>query len=464
MKLPEQKLYDLIPSQKTMNMMLSLSLHKNVIQIPTSVSVETKLDFDVLTRAFNEEIKRNDSLRIRFVKVKGEEKQYFLDEYHVDTVEVKHFENDEQMKAFFTSDAQKTVPVFKGVPYRIYFFDKTDGKSGIYFNVSHLVMDATACTVFYADMFKLYRALCDGTEMPKPLYKFEDYIPSQEAYLADKAKVKRDEDFYRDFWIKDGMPFYAGIHGPDILDREREKKNDPNIRIPAAYDMIHDKAELLTVKLDTERSKKIFKYCYENKVSPESILELGFRIHVMMLNHRTDDTFSLQLCSRRTTFKEKQMGGCLCMPIAVRAIIPADYTFNQGLNKLDEVKNTLYRHMNYPYYVSYAMEREIYHLSPFEAPSFMMFTWIPLPGSSEGMPKIEFDGYNMGRYCMPLYTFSYPDMNDMTIVFRFLYRVARISEEQLRVALENAADVIIQGIENGDKTIGELMDSIDPAK
>lgn len=459
MKLPDKPIYDLTPSQMTMNIMLTLSLHKNVLQIPTSLTLEEKLDFDILTKAFNEEIKRNDCLRLRFIKVDNKQKQYFLDEYHVDKVVVKHFSNDETMKEFFDEDAQKAIPVYKGVPYRIYFFEKADGRCGIYFNVSHLVMDAESDVVFYCDLLRVYYAMKNNTEMPKPLYSYEEYIPKELSYLANKEKMKKDEAFFRDYWIKDGIPHYAAIHGPEILEAEKKKRNNPNLTIPSVFDVFHDKANLYTTKIDTEHTKKIFKYCYEHKQSPETILELGFRTHVMMLNN-VDDTLSCQLCSRRATYKAKQMGGCLATPIAARAIIPKEYTFKQGLEKLDDVKNTLYRHVNYPYPLSFGMEREIYKLRPDQAPNFMMFTWIPLPGQVDGLPKFEFDGYNMGRYCMPLYTFSYPNMNDMTIVMRFLYRTAYITEDHLKTALDNAVKVICDGIDNESITIGELMDSI----
>ena len=89
-------LYGLIPSQQTMYMMVRFSFHKQLVQVPTSFSVDRDIDFDLLTRAFNIEIERNDSLRLRFVKQDKEIKQYFLPEYKVDMVEVKHFASKEE--------------------------------------------------------------------------------------------------------------------------------------------------------------------------------------------------------------------------------------------------------------------------------------------------------------------------------------------------------------------------------
>ena len=63
------KLYDIIPSQETMYLMVKYSFSKQLTQIPTSITIEGDMDFDVLTKALNIEFERNDSLRLRFTKV-----------------------------------------------------------------------------------------------------------------------------------------------------------------------------------------------------------------------------------------------------------------------------------------------------------------------------------------------------------------------------------------------------------
>ena len=63
-----RRYYDLIPSQLNMYMLVKFSFHKEIVQIPASFSVDKDIDFDLLTKALNVEIKRNDSLRLRFRK------------------------------------------------------------------------------------------------------------------------------------------------------------------------------------------------------------------------------------------------------------------------------------------------------------------------------------------------------------------------------------------------------------
>ena len=45
-------LYDLIPSQETMHLMVKYSFKKQIVQIPCSIVVDSDIDFDLMQKAF----------------------------------------------------------------------------------------------------------------------------------------------------------------------------------------------------------------------------------------------------------------------------------------------------------------------------------------------------------------------------------------------------------------------------
>ena len=116
-----KKLYEIIPSQDCMYLMHRFSVHKQMAQIPTSFTVENDIDFDILQKAFNIVIKRNDCMRLAFTKKGGKLMQYFREPYTY-RVPLKYFRSVEQQEAFFTADAPKPVRFEKGELFRIYFF------------------------------------------------------------------------------------------------------------------------------------------------------------------------------------------------------------------------------------------------------------------------------------------------------------------------------------------------------
>ena len=324
-----QPLYDLIPSQQTMYLMVKFSFHKQLVQIPISFSVEGDLDFGLLKRAFNIEIERNDSLRLSFVKSGKTIKQYFEERATMNYIQVKRFKNLEEQEAFFSKDAQKPVYFLKNETFRIFFFKTEGAGSGIYFNVSHLILDAMGIVITLIDLLRVYKALKDGTEMPAPLDKYEDYIKAEFARLSDTKKMAKHEEFYKRYFLKGGEPFHANVHGPELLEKARKK--NPNVRVPAAYNPIYDKCDMIVKHINAEDSKKIFDYCLEKKIAPESIFQLGMRTYCSAVNYRTPDVFMMSLCSKRATHSEKNMGGCLTQPLQLRTIIPEDKTFDEAL-------------------------------------------------------------------------------------------------------------------------------------
>ena len=194
--------YNLIPSQDTIFLMQKYSFHKQIVQIPTSFMVDMDVDFNMLTKALNIEIERNDSMRLRFKKEGKKTVQYFLDSYRIDSVKVLTFKTEDEQNKFFEKDAQIPVKFMKDECYRIYFFNAFNGYKGIYLNASHMAMDAMGILVFYLDLLAVYKALKAGEALPEPLVKYEDYINyGSEAAVKEAGKMSVEG---KEYVVQDG--------------------------------------------------------------------------------------------------------------------------------------------------------------------------------------------------------------------------------------------------------------------
>lgn len=462
-KTTPEVLYDLIPSQQTMYLMFKYTFSKQISQIPTSFVVDKDMDFDLLTKALNIEFQRNDSLRLRFIKVDKQLKQYFLPEFRMSKVPYKFFRSEEQQEEFFSKDAQIPVRFDKGQNFRIYFYKNANGTNGIYFNVSHLNMDAMGAMIFYVDLIMVYRALKNGTEMPAPLASYEEYIKEEFERLGNEKKMEKHAKFYREYFEYGGEPFYAGVHGPAFLEKYRKKKKNPDLRVPPAYNPLLDKCNMINGHIGPEDAAKIFGFCKERLIAPESLFMLGLRTHCSAINYRTDDVFMMATCSKRATVKEKKMSGCLVQPIQVRTIIPETATFEEGLKEYTRVRTNLYRHSEYPYITARDMSRDMYNYSLIQGPACMMFSWIPIPIDLDGMGlkldfKFDFKTYDLGRYFTPLYTICSPDPKDKGINLNYMYRIKLSKKEDIEILHENCMKVVMAGIENPQITMKELLD------
>lgn len=453
--------FDLIPPQEMINFMLKYSFfHKQVIQIPVSIVTEKEIDFDLLKEALNIEIERNDCLRLRFLKKKGKYKQYFIDEFKVNNVEVLSFKTKEEQIQVLTKDAQKPIRHLKGETFRIKFFHSYDGRYGIYLNVCHLCMDASAVFTFFSDLLKIYEHLKDGAPMPKPLGTYKDCIIKELEYINNPYNLAKEEKFYTEFFMKDGDPLYAGVHGPELLENERLKKKKPDLRAPSCFDPFHDKAELTKFVVPTQESKIIIDFMNNNQISPECLMQLGMKLHISKINYRTPDMYFVTLCTRRKTLKEKRAGGTLAEPLPWRIVIEEDVTFKQALEKMAELQYTLFKHMDYPYLECRTLVRKLFNYSPIAASSSMMFSWFPFNKDTMNGWDFEFEGYNLGRYIMPLYTFAMINPKTENLKFSYLYRTNMITPQHIKDLHENTIRAIILGVNNPDMTMGEILDRL----
>lgn len=453
------KLYDITNSQNAMYLMYKFGLHKQMVQIPTSVAVDYELDFGLLQKALDIEIQRNDSLRNRFTKQKGKVKQYFLKECSYKAV-YKEFANAEERDAFFSEDAMKPAKFLKDEVYRIYFFKTADGNSGVYSVFSHLVMDALGIVGFYLDLFRVYKALLKGEEMPPALDCFEDQVQLDLKAAEDTVKMAKHEAFYKDYFLENGEPYYAGVHGHEYLDAYRAKKKNPDIRVPMAYNPLEDKCDMIVKHISPEDAKKIFNFCFEKKISPESVFVMGLRTHCSAVNYRIDDVCMMTVCSKRSTLKEKNMSGCLAEPLIFRSKLSEELTFKEALDKLVRIRTSLYRHLTFPYTKARDMSLKLFNFGPIQGANAMMFSWIPLPIDDSFPFKFDFKTYNLGRYFTPIYTMTMPDPKDKGINMCYMYRVKLSTPEHIEALHRNTMKVILDGIENPDITVKELLDGI----
>ena len=311
------------------------------------------MDFSVLARAVNIEIARNDCLRLRIFRDGSKIKQFFLPDYRLDKILLKEFSSKEEQETFFDGDASAELKVFRGETFRVIFFKACDGKSGVYLNVSHMVMDFVAVFIFFRDLMAVYDSLKNGTPPPKPLGRYEDTIKKEQNDPVLEEHLAREEKILEDWVARNGPPVFQMLNGTETLDRQRKLMRNPDLRLPHVYMPLNDKTHLLKLRLSPEDSRAIDAFLADHQSSPEWLLQLGLRIYLAKINRQENDALFWVLCPRRKTVKEKRMGGTLASPMPWRETLPDSLSFRQALKQLGETQAFLFRHSDVPYTTRY---------------------------------------------------------------------------------------------------------------
>ena len=449
--------YGLINSQEMVRYMWKYSLHMQATQIPCAVAFGEPLDFSVLESALNAEIERNDCLRLRFYKEKGEIRQYVLPRFRPERIPVKRFSSDEALRAYFDAAAGKPLDVFGGQTFDARFFETANGRSGVFLNVSHMVMDAMATFTFFRDLTAVYDAMKTASPMPPPLTSYESLIRRELEDPEWEAHVRRETDTVFDWFRSDRPPTYCSLRPNAGRPRLPRGKHSPGPISPKDFFPLLDKTHFSRFTLPADVSGEIADFTERNEISAEWVIQLGLRAVLEKLN-RTDDTVFWVLCPRRRTVKEKRAGGTLASPMPWRERLPGTLTFREGLAQLAKTQGFLFRHADVPFTALRERERALFGYNPLQTSMSMMFSYLPLGNDAFGGRDYEYMGFHMGRYVMPLYTVALYDAHSGCYRFNYIHRIRSYTDGDVLAFHNRAVKTILAGVRAPDQTLNTLTE------
>ncbi len=461
-KIPEGvKVYPLTSSQSTEMKALLCSIHKSVVQIPFYMITGKKIDFELMRDAIKEEIKRNDCLRLAYYKKGINYFQYFLPEKELPEIPFQDFAGftDRDMMAWLEKDAGKMVKFDKGEPWRMKFFRTPDGRSGVYINVTHASMDLFAVFSFFKDLMEVYDAMEKGTEMPRPLSRFEDVMQKEFARAADTEKMQQHKDFYKAYFGQYGHAFYAGIDSMRQLNALRKKKKDPDLFYISGIDPFHDKTERLTNHISKQDTEQMQSYCLENGVTLSALIYMGIRTWLSRHNDYTRDVHVSDLLNRRATLAEKRCGGCMMNPISLRTVLDEETTFAQAVQTVTNVSREMMRHCDLSVIDVDAAINEIEHRKIFgSTTASLLYTVVPHGAfvPPEGW-DVEVGVVTIGYYIQPMYMGVMPNLLDGGMDVYYEYRTHLVNREEMQDFFDSTMKVLKAGMHNPDITVGQLL-------
>ena len=158
---------------------------KEILNIGTSLTIETELDVEELRRAIYKAYERCESARVRFAYDQKEEKWY---QYVVEKEEREIEYVDFTGKTMEEAEAEMTA--WTRVPFqqedapmnKIKIIKLPDGYQGVFFMGDHRLVDAQSLIAFLKDIIEIYcNAKYEGIAYPSDL---SSYIAQVEKDLA----------------------------------------------------------------------------------------------------------------------------------------------------------------------------------------------------------------------------------------------------------------------------------------
>lgn len=460
----EMKCYPLAAATRMHNFTVKYCPAHQVLNIGTGLYVKQDVDFNLLKRAIYMAYERCEAMRLRFVlDEEGETWQYIVPTEDRD-IEFVDFSNWRE------EAAHNEMRRWTGIPFerynspmnRIVMVKLPDGYNGVYAKFDHMSMDSSSLIVFEKDILEIYCSLCYGTKMPAPMTSYIKALEKDLEYEADSAARKRDEEFWMNELARP-EPMYTDFNGVGRLVTQRRESGNPNLRSAVIVSRTIE-AAISTYKLEAEPTKRLLDFCSENNVPMTSLLHMGLRTVLSQFNNGEKDVSVKTNVARRGTVLEKRCGGTRIHYFPLRTILEPELTFLEGVKEIQREQMRIFRHANFdPVELTMRRSKEL-HLAPGASYESISLTYQPLTmqKNSPEMPDIPYKSYwyTNGTAAQPLYLTIMHRPEDNGLNFNFEYKKDAVTEQEMEVFYYYFCRALFRGIEDKDRTIGEILEMI----
>lgn len=460
-----RKLYPLTAAQKLHFYYQQFCPKKQVLNIGTSLTIQQSLDFGALKEAIYQAYARCEAMRNRFTKdEEGNVYQYVAEREERD-IEFFDFMGWQECHAVDKMKEWTATPFerFDSPLNRVVMIITPDGYQGLYLLVDHMTMDAQSIVCFMRDIIELYCNMkYEGIDYPQDMASYIQQLEKDLAYEAGSKKKEKDVKFFEQL-IGESEPIFNGISGKGQLEEERKKRQDKKVR---AVTNVSDNvdANIDVFQLEAEPSERLLRFCEENHISMVCLLMMGLRTYLQKENGN-DDISIVTTVARRATLSEKKSGGTRIHCFPFRTLVSREDTFMEGLLKIRDAQNQLFRHADYDPTAYYACRNKYYNLKPGQTYEPFSLTYQPLTLQGKGLERLgdiryKSAWYSNGACAHALYLTVMHRAQDNGLNFSFEHQTGAVTYEKLEYVYYYLCRILFKGIDNPNMTVGEIIDNV----
>ena len=371
----EQKTYyELNPSQEVVMLQCKYTLFKRVVNIISSIETKNNLNFDLMEKAYNLVVERNDCLRIRFKKQNKKLVQWFEEKLPYKTIPVISFNTKEEQEKFIDKLKKHAIKYKKGVTIEPYFIKTYDNKNMILLKVCHLILDIYGINIIYKDLIDVYEALLNQTELPECPTSFEEVVKKDLRRKNNKETDANNREFFTKLLNSKEEPYYAGLNGEN--NKLWQKQLAKNKRAMKMFFIRNDtKGYCLKIKKDI--MDRVMEYCKQINQSPANVLFFASSVCASKINGNVKNMLPLELYNCRGSAHEKKCAGTKVQSLACYTTIDHDKSFEENFANFCLEQSKLYRHIGFSDQAFEMLLHKTYKSSMLETYYPLTFSFIP---------------------------------------------------------------------------------------
>ncbi len=454
--------YPLTAAQKLHYRWINEYKTQQVSGLSIVASLKAELDFKLLKKCIEEELKRYSCMRVQFTKPdrNGEIKQYIPETDNID-ITLKDLSDMTLAEADATMQ-QWAYQTFDGddIPMcEVFLMKLPEGFNGFFVHMDHRLMDSCGIVVMINDIMSLYTHYKFGAPFPDDLADYEAVLVNDLKKAGNEKRFLKDKKFWDDMLDKWGEPLYSDIQGPSVLEKARKKHKNKNLR---SVDI--EREELFVAvkdyKLDAEPTKVLMDFCMNHQLSMTNLLLLGMRTFLSKVNNGQEDITIENFISRRSTRDEWNSGGSRTIMFPCRTVISGDTDFLTGAYEIQNMQNHIYMHSNYDPELIWNEVRKRYKTPANTTYKSCYLTYQPMPVKMENpfLKDIPMHAkwFANGAATKKMYlTVSHTEDGGMN--FSYHYQTAELVEKDIELFNYYLMRIIFRGVENPGLNLSEII-------
>ncbi|MFC2146129.1 amino acid adenylation domain-containing protein, partial [Acidobacteriota bacterium] len=430
------KYYPLTHSQKRIYYEEKIYPGTGWANIPLIIKYREKIDLDLLSKAINVAVRKNDGLRLRIVEFDYEHgpSQYISPyrELSIDYLDFSGPNGDVDLQEWLKRTSTKPFRLLDSDLFYFACIKFNENEMGYYMNFHHCVSDGWSLFFLIMEINDIYESLEAGKSIdynPNPSYI--QYINDEQEYLKSE-QFKKDKDF----WHSTLLP------RPEPVDLSSKKGKTGNI-----------KADCLVLTFPDSTRIMMHENIKTNKTSLFKLVLSALSIYVSRFA-ALDDIVISSVGHGRSTKIHKQIMGMFVSTLIFRINIDESMAFDGFVEKVgDDINYIIKNHQNYPFDL---LAQELREISGSDAGYLRNIT---LVGHND-IEKKRFDydhvfaGYEPGVLLIHLNAANKD--KDGILELEWIYQVEQFSEFEIRGFHQGLVNILNDALTNPSKKISEI--------
>ena len=319
----EIKYYDLTIPQENIWITEELNPTTNVNNVYGTLFINKNLDLDILKKAINRVIEKNDALRLRISLLETKPVQYLYN-YEYEDIPVYFIDNNEKEKI---DNIIETIGLehINPIDNKLYDFRIIYNTNFTYVCVKmhHIIADAWSMGQLFVENLKFYYSEIKENRISEKKPSYLDYIEKNKIY-KNSEKYLNDQKFWQKY-----------VENLSLSNEYRVVKNKKSNRISKT--------------ISNDLYSKIENFCNQNNISEYSFFLAVISVYFSKFFNKENIVIGTPFLNRQKAKKELDIMGMFV------ATLPISINTNKNLTFIELCKNILsqnlscFKHSSFPY-------------------------------------------------------------------------------------------------------------------